>query len=144
MPRFRKESFGRNRALFALLSRLAEEHHATPSPIALAWMLCKRPWIVPVPGTRSLCRLKENIGAADVTLSKEDVWNMDEELDRMEMSEVFGGSPRNPHAYPTEFGYFIPALCAVRDGSCRYVKDAFKAMCLQVVTTRSIDTFQYP
>lgn len=65
MPQFRKESFKQNRDLFALLDRLAEEHHATPSQIALAWMLCKRPWIVPIPGTRHLCRLKENIGAAD-------------------------------------------------------------------------------
>lgn len=93
MPQFRKESFELNRKLFALLDRLAEDHHATPSQIALAWMLCKRPWIVPIPGTRHLCRLKENIGAADIALTKEDVCNIDEELDNMKMSEVFGGSP---------------------------------------------------
>lgn len=93
MPQFRKESFEQNRALFALLDRLAEEHHATPSQIALAWMLCKRPWIVPIPGTRCLCRLKENIGAADVFLNPEEVREIDEELDGMKMSEVFGGSP---------------------------------------------------
>lgn len=93
MPQFRKESFEQNRGLFALLDRLAEEHHATPSQIALAWMLCKRPWIVPIPGTRHLCRLKENIGAADITLTMEEVQKIDEELDNMKMSEVFGGSP---------------------------------------------------
>ncbi len=93
MPQFRKESFELNRKLFALLDRLAEDHHATPSQIALAWMLCKRPWIVPIPGTRHLCRLKENIGAADIALTKEEVCNIDEELDNMKMSEVFGGSP---------------------------------------------------
>lgn len=93
MPQFRKESFEQNRNLFALLDRLAEEHHATPSQIALAWMLCKRPWIVPIPGTRRLCRLKENIGAADITLTVEEVQKIDEELDNMKMSDVFGGSP---------------------------------------------------
>lgn len=93
MPQFRKESFEQNRNLFALLERLAEEHHATPSQISLAWMLCKRPWIVPIPGTRRLSRLKENIGAADITLTEEEVRRIDGELDNMSMSEVFGGSP---------------------------------------------------
>lgn len=93
MPQFRKESFEQNRDLFALLGRLAEAYHATPSQIALAWMLCKRPWIVPIPGTRRLCRLKENIGAADIALTAEEVRKIDEELDQMKMSEVFGGSP---------------------------------------------------
>lgn len=92
MPQFRKESFGQNRNLFALLDRLAEEHHATPSQIALAWMLCKHPWIVPIPGTRHLCRLKENIGAADIALTVDEVLNIDEKLDNMKMSEVFGGA----------------------------------------------------
>lgn len=93
MPQFRKESFERNRALFALLDRLAEENHATPSQIALAWMLNKRPWIVPIPGTRKLSRLKENIGAADIHLSTEELQKIDTALNSMEMSEVFGGSP---------------------------------------------------
>lgn len=93
MPQFRKESFEQNSELFALLDRLAEEHHATPAQISLAWMLCKRPWIVPIPGTRCLFRLKENIGAADVTLTMEEVRTIDEQLDNMKMSEVFGGSP---------------------------------------------------
>lgn len=93
MPQFGKESFRQNRNLFALLDRIAEEHHATPSQIALAWMLCKRPWIVPIPGTRHLCRLKENIGAVDIALTVDEVQDVDEELDNMEMSDVFGGSP---------------------------------------------------
>ena len=66
MPQFQKESFGQNKTLFALLDKLAEQKHATPAQISLAWMLCKKPWIVPIPGTRKLCRLKENIGAADI------------------------------------------------------------------------------
>lgn len=93
MPQFRPESFGRNRRLLDTLYSLADRHHATPAQIALAWMLCKRPWIMPIPGTRHLCRLKENIGAADVSLSTADVQGIDRELETMEMSEVFGGSP---------------------------------------------------
>lgn len=93
MPQFRQESFVRNRALFALIDRLAEENHATPAQIALAWMMGKRPWIVPIPGTRRLSRLKENIGAADIRLSAEEIREIDTALDNMDMSEVFGGSP---------------------------------------------------
>lgn len=93
MPQFRQESFERNRALFALLDRLAEENHATPSQVALAWMMGKRPWIVPIPGTRKLSRLKENIGAADIQLPIEEIRKIDELLDNMDMSDVFGGSP---------------------------------------------------
>ena len=92
MPQYSKDSFEKNKALFALLGRFAEEKHATPAQISLAWMMCKKPWIVPIPGTRSLCRLKENIGAADVCLTAEDVAVLDKTLSSMEMSEVFGGS----------------------------------------------------
>ena len=93
MPQFRRESFGQNRSLFALIGNLEEELHATPSQIALAWMMNKKPWIVPIPGTRCLCRLKENIGAADIHLTPEQVKRIDAALDAMQMSEVFGGSP---------------------------------------------------
>ena len=93
MPQFRPESFEQNRTLFALIDRLAEEHRATPSQIALAWMMNKRPWIVPIPGTRHLCRLKENIGAADIRLTAEQVQSIDDALAMMPMSDVFGGSP---------------------------------------------------
>ena len=93
MPQFRPESFEQNRTLFALIDRLAEEHRATPSQIALAWMMNKRPWIVPIPGTRHLCRLKENIGAADIRLTAAQVQSIDDALATMPMSDVFGGSP---------------------------------------------------
>ncbi len=93
MPQFRAESFERNGRLFALIDRLAEEHRATPSQVALAWMMNKRRWIVPIPGTRRLYRLKENAGAADIRLTAGQVRSIDEALDTMEMSEVFGGSP---------------------------------------------------
>lgn len=92
MPQFQKESFEKNRVLFDFIHRLADEKHATPSQISLAWMLCKEPWIVPIPGTRHFCRLKENAGAVDVKLSQEEVDMIDEALDGMTMSEVFGGS----------------------------------------------------
>lgn len=92
MPQFRKESFEENKALFELIDGLAESHHATPAQMALSWMLNKRPYIVPIPGTRCLCRLKENIGAADIQLSQAEVKAIDEALASIKMSEVFGGS----------------------------------------------------
>lgn len=92
MPQYQKESFAQNKYLFEMLNQLAETHHATPAQISLAWMMCKRPWIVPIPGTRRLWRMKENIGAADIILSAEEVANIDKALSTMEMSDVFGGS----------------------------------------------------
>lgn len=93
MPQYRPESFEKNRTLFSLLEQLADEYRATASQISLAWMMNKRPAIVPIPGTRLLYRLKENIGAADIHLTDEEVKAIDTALDAMEMSEVFGGSP---------------------------------------------------
>lgn len=92
MPQFSKDSFEQNRELMHYILTLADEHHATPSQISLAWMLCKKPWIVPIPGTRHLSRLKENAGAADVKLSSDEVERIDRTLAMMPMSEVFGGS----------------------------------------------------
>lgn len=92
MPQFQKESFEKNRPLFDLINGLAEEHHATPSQVSLAWMLSKKPYIVPIPGSRHLYRLKENIGAADITFTPEEVDTIDRALDGMDMSGVFGGS----------------------------------------------------
>ncbi len=92
MPQFSRESFEENEMLLDFIRRLSDEKHATPSQISLAWMLCKKPYIVPIPGTRHLCRLKENIGAADINLSTEEVAAIDRQLDSIPMSEVFGGS----------------------------------------------------
>jgi oxidoreductase, aldo/keto reductase family len=92
MPQFQKESFEKNRPLFDLINGLAEEHHATPSQVSLAWMLSKKPYIVPIPGSRHLYRLKENIGAADITFTPEEIDTIDRALDGMDMSGVFGGS----------------------------------------------------
>lgn len=92
MPQFSPEGVAQNRALLDLLHRLAEEKNATPAQISLAWMLCKKPCIVPIPGTRRPERMRENAGAADVVLTQAEVRTLDETLDGMEMSEVFGGS----------------------------------------------------
>lgn len=92
MPQFTDEAAEKNRALIGMLERTAAEKNATPAQISLAWMLCKKPWIVPIPGTRSESRMEENARAADVTLSPEEVAAMDAALDDMEMSEVFGGT----------------------------------------------------
>jgi len=92
MPQFQPENIDRNHDLLTLLQKLAEQNNATPAQISLAWMLCKKPYIVPIPGTRRLSRLLENAGAANVTLSNKEVSAIDEALNGMEMSEVFGGS----------------------------------------------------
>jgi aryl-alcohol dehydrogenase-like predicted oxidoreductase len=69
LPRFRPENMDANQAMVALLDRFATEKKATPAQIALAWLLAKKPWIVPIPGTTKLGRLEENIGAAEVELT---------------------------------------------------------------------------
>ena len=92
MPQFSAKAMDQNRALLDLLHRLAEEKNATPAQISLAWMLCKKPYIVPIPGSRKLERLEENAGAADIPLTEDEVQELDAALDGMEMSDVFGGT----------------------------------------------------
>lgn len=92
MPQFKAENYDKNKDLFNLLNNLAKDKNATPTQISLAWMLCKKPYIVPIPGTRKIERLIENLGSADIDLSKEEVSNIDNALNNMKMSEVFGGS----------------------------------------------------
>jgi aryl-alcohol dehydrogenase-like predicted oxidoreductase len=72
-PRFTLENRKANLALVDLLKRVAEQKEATPAQIALAWLLAQKPWIVPIPGTRRLERLEENIGAVHVELTPEDL-----------------------------------------------------------------------
>jgi aryl-alcohol dehydrogenase-like predicted oxidoreductase len=73
IPRFTPEARKANQALVDLLSRIADQKDATPAQIALAWLLAQRPWIVPIPGTRRLERLEENIGAAGIELTPDDL-----------------------------------------------------------------------
>jgi aryl-alcohol dehydrogenase-like predicted oxidoreductase len=73
VPRFTAENRKTNRALVDVISSFAKRKKATPAQIALAWLLAKKPWIVSIPGTTRLARLEENLGAANVELSPEDV-----------------------------------------------------------------------
>jgi aryl-alcohol dehydrogenase-like predicted oxidoreductase len=73
VPRFNAENRKANQALVNLLSRFAEQKKATLAQIALAWLLAKKPWIVPIPGTTKLHRLEENLGAVNVELTPEDL-----------------------------------------------------------------------
>lgn len=92
MPQFQPDSYDKNHDLLQLIRRIAAEKNATPAQISLAWMLCKKPWIVPIPGTRKLDRLQENAGATDVMLTNAEVKQIDKALDAMPMSDVFGGT----------------------------------------------------
>lgn len=73
LPRFTPEALKANQALVDLLGKVAERKKATPAQIALAWLLAQKPWIVPIPGTTKLNRLEENIGAANVELTPDDL-----------------------------------------------------------------------
>ena len=73
LPRFTPEAMEANQALVDLLKRIAEQKKATPAQIALAWLLVQRPWVVPIPGTTKLHRLEENIRAANVQLTANDL-----------------------------------------------------------------------
>ena len=73
VPRFNAENRKANQALVDLLSTFAEQKKATPAQIALAWLLAKKPWIVPIPGTTKLHRLEENLGAVNVELTPDDL-----------------------------------------------------------------------
>lgn len=92
MPQFTPQAVDQNRALLELLRDTAQAHSATPAQISLAWMLCKNPRLVPIPGTRKFDRLRENLGAVDMTLAADEMAAIDAALDGMEMSQVFDGS----------------------------------------------------
>ena len=77
VPRFTPEARKANQALVDLLSNIASRKKATPAQVALAWLLAKKPWIVPIPGTRKLERLDENIGAVTVELTSDDLREID-------------------------------------------------------------------
>ncbi|MEK5373523.1 aldo/keto reductase [Paenibacillus sp. FSL P2-0173] len=76
LPRFTPEALEANQVLVDLLKEMAEQLKATPAQIALAWLLAQKSWIVPIPGTRKLSRLEENLGAVDIKLTSEDVRNI--------------------------------------------------------------------
>jgi aryl-alcohol dehydrogenase-like predicted oxidoreductase len=78
LPRFTPEAMQANQALIQLLRQLGEPKQATPAQMALAWLLSKKPWIVPIPGTTKLHRLEENIGAISLELTPHDLRELDE------------------------------------------------------------------
>ena len=82
-PRFAPDARAANMAVVELLKRIAERKHATPAQVALAWLLAQKPWIVPIPGTRKLERLDENIGADAVELTEADLREIDEAAARI-------------------------------------------------------------
>ena len=77
LPRFTPDALKANQALIELLGKIAERKKATPAQIALAWLLAQKPWIVPIPGTTKLHRLEENIGAAAIELTADDLRGID-------------------------------------------------------------------
>jgi len=79
-PRFTPEAIKANQAVIDLLARIGAQKQATPAQIALAWLLAQKPWIVPIPGSRKIERLEENIGAVQVNLSEDDLQEIDDAI----------------------------------------------------------------
>lgn len=94
MPQYTQEGFEKSRELMELLNNLAHEKQATPAQISMAWMLCKKSYIVPIPGSRKPERLKENLGAGEINLSGAELEKIDSLVSTMDMP-VFGGSKAN-------------------------------------------------
>ena len=90
MPQFTDEGYERGKALLGLLGKLAEEKGTTVSALTLAWMMAKKPYIVPIPGSRKNARIRGNASASDIVLTEEEVVSIDDVLDGMDFL-VFGG-----------------------------------------------------
>jgi len=85
VPRFSEENRKSNKILVDLLGKIAKEQNATNAQIALAWLLAQKPWIVPIPGTTKVHRLEENIGAASITLSADDLRDINDAVSKIEL-----------------------------------------------------------
>ncbi|HKF26153.1 MAG TPA: aldo/keto reductase, partial [Candidatus Acidoferrum sp.] len=83
VPRFSPENRKANQALVDLIAQFADEKKATPAQVALAWLLEQKPWIVPIPGTTKLARLEENLAAASLQLSREDLKQLEAAASRV-------------------------------------------------------------
>jgi aryl-alcohol dehydrogenase-like predicted oxidoreductase len=99
VPRFKPENIEANQVLVDLIKKIAAGKDATPAQIALAWVLAQKPWIVPIPGTRKLERLEENLGAAEVELTPEELSDLNDALSRIEIS-----GERYPAEYANRVG----------------------------------------
>jgi aryl-alcohol dehydrogenase-like predicted oxidoreductase len=84
-PRFTEKAIEANWAVVELLERIGQEKDGTPAQIALAWLLAQKPWIVPIPGSRKLHRLDENIGAADIELTAQDLSDIKEAMSKIKV-----------------------------------------------------------
>jgi len=85
VPRFAPDARRANQAVVDLLRKIAERKEATPAQIALAWLLAQKPWIVPIPGTRKLRRLEENLGAVHVVLTADDLREIETEMSQIKI-----------------------------------------------------------
>jgi aryl-alcohol dehydrogenase-like predicted oxidoreductase len=85
VPRFTPENRKANQALVDMVSSFAAQKKATPAQIALAWLLAKKPWIVPIPGTTKLTRLEENLGATQVQLTAEDIRDLEDASSKIKL-----------------------------------------------------------
>lgn len=92
MPQFTEEAIKKNQQLMDLVKKIAERHNATDAQISLAWMVNKKPYIVPIPGSRHLNRIKDNLAAGEIKMSADEVAQIDKALDEIPMSDVFSGS----------------------------------------------------
>ena len=84
-PRFTPEAIKANRAVIDLLEKIGEQKGATPAQIALAWLLAQKPWIVPIPGSRKLERLDENLGAAAFELTPDDLSEIEHAMSQIKV-----------------------------------------------------------
>jgi len=89
-PRFAPDARKANQSIVNLLSQIATRKQVTPAQIALAWLLAQKPWIVPIPGTTKLSRLEENIGAAAITLSPDDLYEIETTFLQVEVQGARG------------------------------------------------------
>jgi aryl-alcohol dehydrogenase-like predicted oxidoreductase len=85
LPRFTPEALQANQVLIDLLGTIAKGKNATPAQIALAWLLAQKPWIIPIPGTTKVSRLTENIGAAEIEFTADDLREIDEAASKIEI-----------------------------------------------------------
>ena len=92
MPQFQKDSYEKNQEFLTWIQDFAKAKNATVAQLALAWMVDKKPYIVPIPGTRKLNRLKENAGASKILLTQQEIEQIDKMLKKIPMSDVFGGT----------------------------------------------------
>jgi aryl-alcohol dehydrogenase-like predicted oxidoreductase len=88
MGRFKPEVIDHNQALLELIAKVAESKNATSAQVVLAWELAQKPFIIPIPGTTKLHRLEENLGGADIELTKEELDSLNQALSKIDIDET--------------------------------------------------------